>query len=129
MDRFDDWFADRRLTRATIGPHLNDPGRLGTPVAPGVTSHTTLITNPANLVQPSIRYDIGDRVTWRTERCSCGNAWPAIHVEGRTDDILDFTNASGGRVSLLPLALATALEEHANVYGFQLARSSARHLA
>lgn len=94
-----------------------------------MTSHTTLITNPANLVQPSIRYDIGDRVTWRTERCSCGNAWPAIHVEGRTDEILDFTNASGGRVSLLPLALATALEEHANVYGFQLARSSARHLA
>ena len=87
-----------------------------------MTSHTTLITNPANLVQPSIRYDIGGRVTWRTERSSCGNAWPAIHVEGRTDDILDFTNASGGRVSLLPLALATALEEHANVYGFQLAR-------
>jgi phenylacetate-CoA ligase len=90
------------------------------PVAPGVPSHTTLITNLANLVQPLIRYDIGDRVTWLTERCSCGNPWPAIHVEGRTDDILEFTNARGRRVSLLPLALSTALEEHAHVYGFQL---------
>ncbi len=32
------------------------------PVAPDVGSHTVLITNLANRVQPLIRYDLGDRV-------------------------------------------------------------------
>lgn len=75
------------------------------PVAPGLPSHTTLITNLANLVQPLIRYDIGDRVAWLQVCCRCGNRWRAIQVEGRTDDILEFTNARGRRVPLLPLAL------------------------
>lgn len=121
MDRFDDWFADRRLTRTTIGPHLNDPGRLGTGGARRDIAHDAdhQSCKPRAAIDP-LRHrrsrDLAYRAMFLWERLA------AIHVEGRTDDILDFTNASGGRVSLLPLALATALEEHANVYGFQLAR-------
>ncbi len=95
------------------------------PTPPGEASYTTLITNLANHVQPLIRYDIGDRVTWLTQPCQCGSPLPAIHVEGRTDDILEFADAHGRRVPLLPLALATALEEHAGVYGFQLVQKDA----
>jgi len=37
-----------------------------------------LLTNLANLVQPLVRYEIGDIVTMATEPCDCGNHLPLI---------------------------------------------------
>lgn len=75
------------------------------PVPPGTQSHTVLITNLANRVQPILRYDIGDGVVERADRCPCGKPFPAIRVRGRTSELLVFTNDRGERVSLPPLAL------------------------
>ena len=45
----------------------------GRPTAPGEASHTVLLTNLANRVQPIIRYDLGDTVLARPDPCPCGN--------------------------------------------------------
>lgn len=98
------------------------------PVAPGVPSHTVLLTNLVNRIQPLIRYDLGDSVTMRADPCPCGNRLPAIQVEGRHDDTLAFDDALGRSVKLLPLVLATVLEEDAHVNDFQLVQTAPRRL-
>jgi phenylacetate-coenzyme A ligase PaaK-like adenylate-forming protein len=90
------------------------------PVQPGGISHTALLTNLANRVQPIIRYDLGDSVAFDPEPCACGAPFPALRVDGRSDDVLTFKAASGERVELLPLALTTVVEEHAEVHRFQI---------
>jgi phenylacetate-CoA ligase len=97
------------------------------PVAPGTASYTTLLTNLANRAQPLIRYDLGDSVTVLTA-CECGNALPAIRVEGRHDDVLRIADRHGQMVALLPLVLTTVMEEDAQVHDFQLIQTGARNL-
>ena len=68
------------------------------PVADGETGSKVLITNLANLVQPIIRYEVGDRVTMATEPCGCGSQLPLIaRVEGRNSDMLTIQAGSGVR--------------------------------
>ena len=93
------------------------------PVAPGVTSHTILVTNLANRVQPLIRYDLGDRVKLASTPCACGNRLPAITVEGRAGDLLSFGSPDGRVVQILPLALGTVIEETSGVGRFQAIRT------
>lgn len=99
----------------------------GQPVPPGVPSHTTLLTNLANRVQPLIRYDIGDSITVLPAPCGCGSALPAIEVQGRCDDVLSLSGRAG-RVKLTPLALATVLEDDAHLNDFQLVQTGERRL-
>ena len=87
---------------------------------PGETSHTVLLTNLANGVQPLIRYDLGDSVTVLPAPCECGSVLPAIRVEGRRDDVLACADGHGATVKLLPLVLTTVLEDEARVHDFQL---------
>jgi phenylacetate-coenzyme A ligase PaaK-like adenylate-forming protein len=47
------------------------------PVPPGQPSHTVLISNLANRVQPIVRYDLGDSVLLRPDPCPCGSPLPA----------------------------------------------------
>ncbi|NPV08147.1 MAG: phenylacetate--CoA ligase family protein [Anaerolineae bacterium] len=89
------------------------------PVPPGEPSHTVLLTNLANRVQPIIRYDLGDSVTVKPEPCPCGYPLPAIKVQGRQADVLSFRGAGGRSVPVLPLALATVIEETVGVQRFQ----------
>ncbi len=70
------------------------------PTAPGKQSHTVLISNLANRVQPILRYDLGDRIVQRPDSCPCGNPLPAIRVEGRTADLLTFPTERGERESI-----------------------------
>jgi phenylacetate-coenzyme A ligase PaaK-like adenylate-forming protein len=99
------------------------------PVVPGTPSHTVLLTNLANKVQPIIRYDLGDSVTFSPGPCDCGSALPALRVEGRQDDLLAFPAQDGTTVRLLPLALTTVLEEEAEVFDFQLVQSAPERIA
>ncbi len=92
------------------------------PVAPGEFSHTTLLTNLANQVQPLVRYQLSDCVRFTDERCACGCALPVIEVQGRADDTLELPGARGGRVALLPLALESVIEEGTGITRFQLLR-------
>ena len=91
------------------------------PVPPGQRSDTVLLTNLVNTVQPLIRYDLGDRITWHGSGCACGSALPVIEVLGRHDDVMHVPACQSGRtVALLPLALCTVLEEECGVFDFQL---------
>jgi phenylacetate-coenzyme A ligase PaaK-like adenylate-forming protein len=90
------------------------------PVAPGRPSHTTLLTNLANHVQPLIRFDIGDRIVLDAERCPCGSALPVVEVQGRRDDVLVVPGLHHEPITLLPLALTTVLEDDAGTFDFQL---------
>ena len=80
-------------------------------VPPGQLSDGVLVTNLANKIQPIIRYQMGDRVAIDPRRCSCGSPFPAIDVVGRTDDILTFQTPHGDSIRILPLAIATVVEE------------------
>ena len=80
------------------------------PVPAGQQSHTVLISNLANRVQPILRYDLGDSVLQRPDPCACGNPLPAIRVQGRAADVLTFERADGQQVSLPPLSFAAVTE-------------------
>ena len=99
------------------------------PVPPGELSHTVLLTNLANAVQPIIRYDLGDRVRAHAAPCPCGNPLPAIDLEGRADDILALRAADGRIVKLPPLAVSTVVEDGARVHRFQIVQDAADGLA
>jgi phenylacetate-CoA ligase len=97
-------------------------------VPPGTLSHTVLLTNLANHVQPLIRCDLGDQVTFATDRCACGSALPVIEVQGRHDDALVMAGRARRNVTLLPLALSTVMEDEAGVFDFQLRQRDAHTL-
>ena len=94
------------------------------PVAPGEASHTVLVTNLANRVQPIVRYDLGDSVTIDPDPCPCGNPCPTMRVGGRADDMLEFRDSGGQCVRVLPLAIETVLEEQCSVPRFQLTQTA-----
>ncbi len=99
------------------------------PTPPGERSHTVLLTNLANRVQPIIRYDLGDSVVAKAGRCACGSPLPAIRAEGRQDEVVTMRDAEGRLVSLLPLALTTIVENAADVHRFQLVQQAPDCLA
>jgi phenylacetate-coenzyme A ligase PaaK-like adenylate-forming protein len=49
----------------------------------GESSHSVLVTNLANRVQPIIRYDLGDSILVKPDPCGCGSPLPALRAEGR----------------------------------------------
>ena len=99
------------------------------PVPPGEASHSMLLTNLANTVQPLIRYEMGDQITVHETPCPCGSLLPWVDVLGRRDDILKVRGAKpGSTVALLPLALSTVLEDDAGVFDFQIRQRDASTL-
>ncbi|WP_131741204.1 phenylacetate--CoA ligase family protein [Actinomadura roseirufa] len=80
------------------------------PTAPGERSHTVLVTNLANRVQPILRYDLGDSVLARPDRCPCGDPFQAIRVQGRAGDALSFDDEHGAPVTVAPVALAGVVD-------------------
>jgi phenylacetate-CoA ligase len=98
------------------------------PAAAGELSHSTLITNLGNEVQPIIRYDIGDRIRVHGEPCRCGSPFPVIEVHGRQDEPLRMLGLDGQLVTLLPLAVTTLLEDQAQVFHFQIEQRDASTL-
>ncbi len=98
------------------------------PAPPGELSHSSLLTNLANWAQPIIRYELGDRVVAKPTPCACGNPLPAIRVEGRTDATVQMKTASGAPVHIVPLALATVVEDAAGEHRFQIAQTAPDHL-
>ena len=102
--------------------------RHGRLVPAGTRSHSVLLTNLANRIQPLIRYDLGDEVTMIDTPCGCGSRFPVIAVEGRTDEALVFPLAGGGTTTVVPLALTTVLEDDAHVHNFQITQTAPRKL-
>jgi phenylacetate-coenzyme A ligase PaaK-like adenylate-forming protein len=93
------------------------------PTPPGEWSHTVLISNLANRVQPFLRYDLGDSVRLRPDPCPCGNRLPAVQVQGRAGDVLTFPTERGDQVSLAPLTFGTLLDRTPGVDLFQIVQT------
>jgi phenylacetate-coenzyme A ligase PaaK-like adenylate-forming protein len=96
----------------------------GRPVPPGARSDGLLVTNLANYVQPVIRYQLGDSVVITDQRCACRSPLATILVEGRTDEILRIPRAEGGEVIVLPMAVATVVEETRGVRRYQVLQTA-----
>ena len=86
------------------------------PVPFGTQSAKMLLTNLANKVCPIIRFEITDRIVLHDEPCACGNNRPWLTLEGRTDDILIFSNG----VRIAPMSLYAVLKEVHGIQRFQL---------
>ncbi|WP_306335387.1 phenylacetate--CoA ligase family protein [Streptomyces sp. KL118A] len=111
--------------------HVNDDwavlepvGEDHRPTPPGEFSHTVLISNLANRVQPFLRYDLGDSVMLRPDPCPCGLSSPAIRVQGRAGDILTFPSGRGGDVRLTPLAFSSLFDRMPGVELFQIEQTA-----
>jgi phenylacetate-coenzyme A ligase PaaK-like adenylate-forming protein len=96
------------------------------PVRPGIQSHTVLITNLANRVQPILRYDLGDSVIERPDPCPCGNPLPAIRVQGRSADVHTFRTGQGELVAIAPLAFE--IDHIPGLQLFQIVQTSPTNL-
>ena len=94
------------------------------PTPPGDASHTVLLTNLANRVQPIIRYDLGDSILVNPHPCACGSPLPAVRAEGRRDDVLALRARDGSVVRLSPLALTTVVEDATAGHRFQLVQTA-----
>lgn len=94
------------------------------PVPPGNPSHTVLLTNLANHLQPILRYDLGDSVVARPDQCPCGLPGPAVRVQGRAADLLTFPRGEQAPVTLAPLPLATLLEAVPGLELFQIVHTA-----
>ncbi len=99
------------------------------PTPPGESSHTVLLTNLANRVQPIIRYDLGDSVIANPDPCPCGNPLPAMRAEGRRDDVLALRATDGTVVQLSPLALTTIVEDATDCHRFQIVQTAPDQIA
>jgi phenylacetate-CoA ligase len=99
------------------------------PTRAGESSHSVLLTNLANLVQPVIRYDLGDSIVVNPDACACGSPLPAIRAEGRRDDVLLLRAGDGAVVPLSPLALTTVVEDATAGHRFQLVQTAPDRIA
>ena len=94
------------------------------PVPAGVQSHTVLITNLANRIQPILRYDLGDSIILRPEPCPCGNKLPAIKVTGRSSDVVNFLNEKGEPVAVPPLAFSILVDHIQGIERIQIVQTT-----
>jgi phenylacetate-coenzyme A ligase PaaK-like adenylate-forming protein len=94
------------------------------PTPPGEESHTVLLSNLANRIQPILRYDLGDSVLARPDPCPCGRPLPAVRVRGRAADVLTFPGADGEPVTIPALVFSTLLDGSPGVELFQLVQIS-----
>lgn len=94
------------------------------PVPPGVQSHTVLITNLANRVQPILRYDLGDSILLWPDPCPGGTPLPVVHVQGRAAEVLTFPTALGERITIAPLLFGTSVYDIAGIEQFQIVQTA-----
>ncbi len=98
------------------------------PTPSGEQSHTVLISNLANRVQPFLRYDLGDSVLQRPDPCPCGNPLPAIRVQGRAADMLTFPTDHGEQITLPPLLFGTSVYHIPGIEQFQIVQNAPTNL-
>ncbi|HAL15911.1 MAG TPA: CoF synthetase [Anaerolineaceae bacterium] len=94
------------------------------PVPAGEPSTNVLLTNLANRIQPILRYSLGDSITFKPEPCPCGNPLPAFRVAGRTDETMIFPSRTAGNVAVLPMAIASVVEQVPGVLRYQIIQTA-----
>jgi len=98
------------------------------PVPSGEWSHTVLVSNLANRIQPILRYDLGDSVLLRPDPCPCGNPLPAIRVQGRTADMLTFLTDNGKPITVPPLVFVTLIDRVPGIDIIQIVQTTPTNL-
>lgn len=68
------------------------------PVPDGTLSDKALLTVLSNYAQPFIRYELGDRLRFYKDVCSCGSPFRSFQVEGRQATLIHI-----GAINLSPL--------------------------
>lgn len=94
------------------------------PVPKGQVSHTVLVSNLANRLQPVLRYDLGDSVLERPDPCPCGSPLPAIRVHGRASDLLRFAGEDGRDVTMPPMVFNALLDPVPGVDLYQVEQTA-----
>lgn len=98
------------------------------PVPTGEWSHTVLVSNLANRIQPILRYDLGDSVMLRPDSCSCGNPLPAIRVQGRAADMLTFPTDHGKPITVPPLVFVALVDRVPGIDIIQIVQTTPTNL-
>lgn len=94
------------------------------PVPPGEPSHTVLLSNLVNRVQPILRYDLGDSISHKPEPCPCGSPFPAIRVQGRTPEMLTFSDKYGKKVPVVSLVFKSIGDSFPGIRLFQIVQTT-----
>ncbi len=94
------------------------------PTPLGEQSHTVLVSNLANRVQPILRYDLGDSVLMKPDACECGNPLPALHVRGRSADVLTFSTEKGEKVQIVPLSFGILVDRIPGIERTQIVQTT-----
>ncbi|MBN9318002.1 MAG: phenylacetate--CoA ligase family protein [Devosia sp.] len=94
------------------------------PVPKGHVSHTVLVSNLANRLQPVLRYDLGDSVVERPDPCPCGSPFPAIRVQGRTSDVVRLVGRDGQDVAMPPMVFSTLLDPVPGIDLYQVVQTA-----
>jgi phenylacetate-CoA ligase len=92
----------------------------GHPVPPGQESDKILVTNLANRVQPFIRFEITDRVTFLEGACPCGSVLPRVLVKGRASEVLYLPGEGGRTIQVPPFHLTTLAEMVPGIHRYQV---------
>lgn len=93
-------------------------------VPKGQVSHTVLVSNLANRLQPVLRYDLGDSVLERPDSCPCGSPFPAIRVQGRAADLVRFAGREGQDVAMPPMVFYALLDPVPGVDLYQVVQTA-----
>jgi phenylacetate-coenzyme A ligase PaaK-like adenylate-forming protein len=67
---------------------------------------------------------MGDAVVIGADPCRCGSPLPTVTPEGRTDELLKLAGRDGGEVVVLPMAIATVVEETPGVLRYQVIQTA-----
>jgi putative adenylate-forming enzyme len=80
------------------------------PVSNSESRFTPIITDLWRRTQPIIRYKLNDILTLEDQPCTCSSSWRVIRqIEGRSDDVLEFEQVSGGLRPFFPDTIRRAI--------------------
>ena len=80
------------------------------PISGSESRFTPIITDLWRRTQPIIRYRLNDILTLEHKPCPCGSSWRVIQqIEGRSDDVLEFEQVSGGLRPFFPDTIRRAI--------------------
>lgn len=98
------------------------------PTPPGEPSHTVLLSNLVNRIQPILRYDLGDSILQNAEPCPCGNLFPRIRVQGRTSEMLTFPASNGEKITIGSLVFKSIGDCFSGIRLFQIVQTTPTNL-
>ncbi|WP_432869964.1 hypothetical protein [Microbispora rosea] len=67
---------------------------------------------------------MGDNVLMRPDACPCGSPLPAVQVQGRAAELLEFPAGGDRHVRISPMAFGTLLDRVPGIAQFQVVQSA-----